>query len=132
MGMIGAVLLWLAILGGMLARMTERSMFGGEAPGWPAFLLVLLSLPVMAWLMGLFIRESQLVDEEVVMALPGIGWLYELFFNPQSYYRHDTALMFRDSVARAVNEVINGLLEEKGLRALSADDLMPTVRDLVR
>ena len=36
-----------------------------------------------------------------------IGWVYERLFNPQTYYRYDTAMMFQESVRRAVNEVID-------------------------
>ncbi len=34
-------------------------------------------------------------------------------------------MMFRDSIRAAVNEVINDVREEKGLRLLGEDDLQP-------
>jgi hypothetical protein len=40
--------------------------------------------------------------------------------------------MFQEAVRRAVNEVLNGLLEAQGLRALAGDELKPTIRDLAR
>jgi hypothetical protein len=71
------------------------------------------------------VQEGMLADEEGVMLLPIIGRLYVFIFNPLTYYRLDNALMFRDSVRNAVNEVINDLREQKGLRLLGDEDLRP-------
>jgi hypothetical protein len=60
-----------------------------------------------------------------VLSVPYIGRLYAAFFNPNSYFRLDTAMMFRDSVRSAVNEVINELRVERGLRALEGEALRP-------
>ena len=62
--------------------------------------------------------------------LPIVGWLYAIIFNPVTYYRLDTAMMFRDSIRNAVNEVIDGLLTGQGLRALTEDQKRPSIRDL--
>ena len=81
--------------------------------------------PVVLLIMGYFVQEGAIGDEEWVMALPIIGWLYVFVFNPLTYYRLDSAMMFRDSIRSAVNEVINELREEKGLRLLGEDELRP-------
>lgn len=81
--------------------------------------------PVSLLVMGYFVQEGAIGDEEWVMSLPIIGWLYLFVFNPLTYYRLDTAMMFRDSIRSAVNEVIGGLREEKGLRLLGDDELRP-------
>ena len=131
LGTLFAFAVWLSILLGTLSATLEEDSLS-QVAGCLGFLFLLASLPTAVVGMAFGIRQGYILDEEIVMDLPWIGWLYVLLFNPQTYYRLDTALMFRDSVARAVNEVINGLLEEKGLRALSADELKPTVRDLAR
>jgi hypothetical protein len=81
--------------------------------------------PVVLLVMGYFVQEGTIGDEEWVMSLPILGRLYVFVFNPLTYYRLDTAMMFRDSVRAAVNEVINGLREEKGLRLLGEEELRP-------
>jgi hypothetical protein len=65
-----------------------------------------------------------------VLSVPIVGWLYAIIFNPVTYYRLDTAMMFRDSIRYAVNEVIDGLLTGQGLRALTEDQKRPSIRDL--
>ena len=45
-------------------------------------------------------------------------WLYRRLFRPKTYYRLDIALLFQEAVQAAVNEVLEGLLSEQGLRAL--------------
>jgi hypothetical protein len=81
--------------------------------------------PVALLIMGYWVQEGHLGDEEWVMSLPVIGRLYVFVFNPLTYYRQDTAMMFRDSVRTAVDEVINSLREQKGLRLLGEEELRP-------
>lgn len=132
MALLAATALWLLLLGNALTRMAQESVFGGGGDAGALFVVLFLGFPALVAFLGWNVREGNLGDEDVVMATPLIGWLYERVFNPQTYYRHDTALMFQDSVARAVGEVLNGLLQEQGLRALSPEELKPTIRDLSR
>lgn len=88
-------------------------------------LSVIFAIPVIFLLLGFAVERGSLGDEEWVLSVPWIGYLYAVVFNPATYYRLDTAMMFRDSVRSAVNEVINGLREEKGLRLLGEDDFLP-------
>lgn len=95
-----------------------------------------LALPMMlvAVIVGLALLARQEVfgPEEHILAIPILGWIYEKIFNPITYYSLDTALMFQESVRRAVHEVIDGLLTEQGLRALSETQKKPTIRELAR
>lgn len=77
-------------------------------------------------------RNEVFGPEEDILAIPVLGWLYEKVFNPITYYSLDTALMFQESVRRAVNETIDGLLSGQGLRALTEEQKKPTIRDLAR
>jgi len=81
--------------------------------------------PLVLLVMGYFVEQGTLGDEEWVMSLPILGRLYVFVFNPLTYYRQDTAMMFRDSIRSAVNEVIHGVRQEKGLRGLGEDELQP-------
>lgn len=89
------------------------------------FLGIIVGLAVLA-------RNEVFGPEEDILSIPILGWIYETVFNPITYYSLDTALMFQESVRRAVNEVIDGLLAGQGLRALSDDQKKPTIRDLAR
>lgn len=82
--------------------------------------------------LGVMARNEVFGPEEDILQIPILGWVYNKLFSPITYYSLDTALMFQESVRRAVNEVIAGLLDEKGLRALTEEQLKPTVRDLAQ
>lgn len=89
------------------------------------FIAVIVGLAILA-------RQGVFGAEEDIMAIPIVGWLYERIFSPITYHSMDTAVMFQESVRRAVNEVIDGLVSSQGLRALSESDKAPTIRDLTR
>ena len=90
-----------------------------------AVISVLVALAVLA-------RKGVFGPEEHILAIPVLGWIYDKVFNPITFYSLDTALMFQESIRRAVHEVINGLIDEKGIRALTAEEQKPTIRDLAR
>lgn len=84
-----------------------------------------LGVPLVLLLLGLGVEKGYFGDEEWVLSVPWVGYFYAVIFNPATYYRLDTAMMFRDSVRAAVNEVINDLREQKGLRLLGDEELRP-------
>lgn len=89
-----------------------------------------LGIPVILLSLGFLIEQGVVGDEEWVLSVPWVGYLYAVVFNPTTYYRLDTALMFQESVRSAVEEVIEGLRSAEGLRALTEDEKRPTIRDL--
>jgi len=121
---LGIVILCLpvwAVFQGILLKMLEGSCFGMILVP----LTFLLGIPVILLALGLAVERGLFGDEEWVLSTPWIGYLYAVVFTPTTYYRLDTAMMFRDSVRVAVNEVINALREEKGLRLLGEEELLP-------
>lgn len=76
-------------------------------------------------------RRGVFGPEEHLLFVPVIGWVYGKLFHPATYYAHDTALMFQESIHRAVTDTIGGLLDAQGLRALSEEQKRPTIRDLM-
>lgn len=88
-------------------------------------LMFLLGIPVILLALGFLVERGIVGDEEWVLSIPWVGYLYTVVFNPTTYYRQDTAMMFRDSIRSAVNEVINTLRTEKGLRGLGEQELAP-------
>jgi hypothetical protein len=120
-----ALLLGIALVLGILIYPVRNSCLGGMLSVGAFF----LGIPVMLLLLGIGIDQGYFGDEEWVLSVPVVGYLYALFFNPTTYYRLDTAMMFRDSIRAAVNEVINEVRQEKGLRVLSDEELRPDARD---
>jgi hypothetical protein len=94
-----------------------------------------LWLPIIAFfgallLVALMARAGVLEPELAVMDTPVIGAIYRAFFYRETYYRIDTMLMFQSAVHSAMLEVIDGLMTQKGLRALSEDERKPVFKQL--
>ena len=94
--------------------------------------LTIVVLPLTFLLLGNAVRQGKLGSEEVVLAIPMIGALYDRIFKPNTYYKIDTALMFQSTVHAAVLEVIDELTSAKGLRALSELERKPILREFFK
>lgn len=87
---------------------------------------------LLALFVGIGAFISSTPEEEWInylLVIPALGALWERFFCPSTYYRIDTALMFQTAVHGAVLEVIDGITQAKGLRALSESDRKPILKD---
>lgn len=72
---------------------------------------------VVLFFVGLHVvARCNLVDEEVVMAIPLIGWVYRRVFSPTTFYRLDTAQAFRDMVHTCVTDTLKEVTEWSGVR----------------
>src|ERR1017187_1620599 len=91
---------------------------------------VVLSVGVF-WLLGYLLREGKFGTdaEDVVLAIPFFGGFYEKLFQPSTYYRMDTTLMFQSVVNKAVTDVVEELLSAKGLRGLTELERKPIMRE---
>lgn len=89
------------------------------------FSLFALSLLVLFWAIATAARGGMRGAEEVMLTVPVLGWVYERWFAPVTFYRLDTASMFRATTNAAVLEVIDDLTTKKGLRALAPEDRKP-------
>jgi hypothetical protein len=54
------------------------------------------------------------------------------FIKPETYFSNDTALMFQESVRLAVNEVIDGTTQARGLRTMSELERKPILSSLLQ
>lgn len=63
------------------------------------------------------------------LVIPIVGFLLDRLFLPPTYYRIDSAIMFRESIRQSVNEVIDGMTKAKGLRGLSEDEKKPVLKE---
>jgi hypothetical protein len=96
------------------------------------FFFTIFAFPILLLLAGRFVREGRFGSEveDAVLAIPLFGPLYERLFKPVTYYKMDTAIMFQSMVHAAVLDVIDPLLQAKGVRALSELERKPIMREL--
>jgi len=88
----------------------------------------IFGVPALLWIVGNAMRNQTISGESTVLAMPLVGWAYERIFAPTTYYSMDTALMFQDSVHRAVLEVVDCVTEGKGVRALTEAERKPILK----
>ncbi len=69
---------------------------------------------------------------DLVMDIPFLGISLMALFRPETYFRQDTGLMFQDSIASAVFEVIDGITKAKGLRLLTELERKPILSDFFK
>jgi hypothetical protein len=67
--------------------------------------------------------------EDIVLAIPFFGGLYERIFKPSTYYRTDTTLMFQSVVHTVVLKVVEELLSSGGVRPLTELERKPIMRE---
>ena len=112
--------LGLSFIGGMVATHGLTGLFWG--------IVLVLSI---AWLLGYLLREGHLGTEveDIVLAIPIFGALYERIFKPSTYYKVDTTLMFQSVVNGVVQDVVEQMLSSKGLRPLTELERKPIMRE---
>jgi len=77
---------------------------------------------------GFFVSWWLFGQQGCLASLPYLGAL----LRPTTYYSIDTGLMFQAAVEHAVHQALQTTMETKGLRALSAEDRKPLMRDFFR
>jgi len=103
-----------------------------EKYGFQGCGIVLLVVALASWIAILGVREGWFLSEDIILDTPYLGPLYTYLFDPETYYKEDTRIVYREMVHGAVLEVVDEVLETKGLKALAPEDRQPTVRSLVR
>lgn len=121
LGLTAAAGLAFVLLLGLLFLIFGRSCAGAVAAAITAF----AAIPTGLFLLGWGVKEGAIGYEEDVLAIPVVGWLYERLFQPATYYRMDTALMFQEAVRASVNEVLAGILGDQGVRVPSQEEWAP-------
>jgi hypothetical protein len=82
-------------------------------------------------LVGYLTRKHHVGEhvEDAVLTIPILGWIYAKFFQPPTYYKTDTVLMFQEVVHSVVTDVVDSLFGAKGIRALSEQERKPIMRE---
>jgi len=102
---------------------------------WAIILKNPLVIGLASWLIaitavGMLERIGHSDTADALRVIPVLGWIYERWFSPVTFYRLDTAAMFRASVHAAVLEAIDDLTAQKGIRSLTEEERKP-VHELV-
>lgn len=92
------------------------------------FFLSLFVVPGVLALIGAIVRDQGGSAEDAILAMPIVGYLYARVFDPPTYYKIDTIIMFQESVHRAVLEVVDQISATKGIRALSESERKPILK----
>ncbi|MFQ5538731.1 MAG: hypothetical protein ACE5GJ_14945 [Gemmatimonadota bacterium] len=92
--------------------------------------LMVFSAPVLLYLFARYLADQVAGWDDALAAMPAFGWLYQRWFSPETYYRLDTAAMFRSAVHAAVLEVVDELVKDGGLAPLSELERKPVLREL--
>jgi hypothetical protein len=80
---------------------------------------------------GKAVRAGRLFSEDALLSMPFVGGVYHFIFHPDTYYKQDTIAMYRALVHAAVLEVVDEVVNAKGLRALAPEERQPTLRDFL-
>jgi hypothetical protein len=88
----------------------------------------LLGVPAFLWLIGSGMRQGTIPGESTVLAMPLVGRIYERIFAPATFYAMDTALMFQRVVQQSVQDVIDGMTDNKGVRVLTESERKPILK----
>ena len=94
------------------------------------FLMIPVAILFVLWSVALLARGGNYGAERAMLTIPLVGWFYQKAFAPSTYYRLDTMYMFQSAVQSAMQEVLNGLLTAKGLRALNENEFKPVEKQL--
>jgi hypothetical protein len=92
--------------------------------------IAVVSLLLGMALVGVLERGGLRGPGEALKTVPVVGWLYEKWFSPVTFYRLDTAAMFRATVHAAVLEVLDNLTTQKGIKALAPEERKPILRGM--
>jgi hypothetical protein len=128
MGVVLALVIALLLFAWFLFLLGASYIFGKDSAG---YLILVILIPVSLYVIGLLVAQGIFEFEDQILETPYIGKLYVMVFNPASFYRQDTAIMFRESVSGAVTEVVNEILTAANHPPLTFEARLPTVKDLL-
>jgi hypothetical protein len=64
-----------------------------------------------------------------ILEIPGLGTLLKALFQPVTYYRIDTMLMFQQAIHASVLEVVDGNIYAQGIRPLTEFERKPIMKE---
>ena len=91
-------------------------------------ILAPVAIAGVLWFIANATTAESLILEDIVICTPVVREVYRRTFKPVTYFSRDTALMFQETVRKAVVAIISDLQSAHGLRALSVEEAQPKVR----
>ncbi len=70
--------------------------------------------------------------DAALLKTPVIGPIYEVFFRKETYYRHDTRLMYLSTVNGITETLVEEVTAAKGVKNVKRFDRIPTIGELYR
>ena len=95
--------------------------FSGAAATFSFTPLVAMGLLYLSFLggMGIAVHRKVMGVEEAAEAMPFLGKVYSLLFNPGTYFSIDSESMFQSAIHGAVLEAVGTVTEEGGRRVVT-------------
>lgn len=79
-----------------------------------------------------WLREQPAGCLGIFLGIPILGPILSIFVPAATFFTYDTALMFQDSVHKAVMDTVDQVTSEKGIRALTEMERKPVLSDLFK
>jgi len=118
----------------MLAGLLLLAVISGAVVSWLGWLYGILTftglIALCLSLMRLAAWNAADAFDRVLSDLPVIGPVYEWLFHPETYFREDTNMAYREAVHDAVNEAKEQIKAQKGSKQSSGSSAAPAVSDL--
>ena len=68
--------------------------------------------------------------DALLLKLPAIGTIYERFFRKETYYRHDTRLMYLDTIPAIIEGLADEFTANKGVKLIRQYQIAPILGEL--
>jgi hypothetical protein len=131
------LLILLVTFGLFLGALSALLVFGFllvELSGFVAGILVLLLVSLVVMVTAFFLFGAAVSHDNTgwtvpILAIPYLGALMRILFQPVTYYRIDTMLMFQEMIHAAVLEAVDEMTAAGGIRSLSEAARRPIMRE---
>ena len=70
--------------------------------------------------------------DALLLKLPAIGTIYERFFRKETYYRHDTRLMYLDTIPAIIEGLADEFTANKGVKLIRQYQIAPILGELYK
>jgi hypothetical protein len=94
--------------------------------------VVLMLLGVGAWVMRNAIGLGLQDLDAMAIKSPIFGPIYERFLRKETYYRHDTRLLYQNIVSEVVKKKVEEVTAAKGVKLIETHDYSPILGELYK
>ena len=95
-------------------------------------LLLLATLTLLIYTLRNAVAMGLRDLDAALIKSPVVGPIYELFFRKETYYRHDTRLMYLEIVSRVVKQLAEDAVAAKGVKLTRQFEQAPILGELYR